>query len=79
MHVFIWYDEKIFTVEAVSHIQNDKLYVRDAGDLPEGNRTYLRRMKPARVMVWAAVASDGSKSPQVFIEKGVKVNTKVYI
>ena len=36
-------------------------------------------MKPAGVMVWAAVTSDGSKSPLVFIEVSVKVNTQVYI
>ena len=37
-------------------------------------RTRLRRQKPADVMVWAAVASDGSKGTMVFIEEGVKVN-----
>ena len=29
-------------------------------------------------MVWAAVASDGQKSPLVFIPEGVKVNKQVY-
>ena len=78
-NVFIWSDEKIFTVEAVTNTQNDRLYAHNAEDLPEGSRTHFRRMKPAGVMVWAAVASDGSKSPLIFIKEGVKVNTQLYI
>lgn len=77
--VFIWSDEKMFTVEAILNRQNDRLYARDAQDLPEGSRSHFRRIKPAGVMVWAAVASDGSKSPLVFIPEGVKVNSAVYI
>ena len=50
-HVFIWSDEKIFTMEAVTNTQNDWLYTRDAGDLLECSRTHLRRIKPAEVMV----------------------------
>lgn len=30
-------------------------------------------------MVWAALASDGSKSPLVFIQEGVKVNSQDYL
>ena len=30
-------------------------------------------------MVWAAVSDCGKKSPLVFIEKGVKINTEVYL
>ena len=48
-------DGKIFTVEAVTNAQNDRLYARDAGDLPEGSRTHLRRMKPATVMEHAYI------------------------
>ena len=50
-------------------INTHRLYARAAGDLSEGSRTHLRRMKPAGVMVWAEVATDGSKSPLVFIEE----------
>ena len=76
-HVFIWFDdEKIFTVEAVTHTRNNKLYARDAEDLPKDSSTHFCRMKPAGVMVWAAVASDGSSSPSVFIDEGVNVNTQ---
>ena len=36
----------------------------------------ILRVEPVSVMVWAAVASDGSKSRLVFIEEGVEVNRK---
>ena len=68
-HVFIWSNKKIFTVEAVTSRQNDRMCARDVEDLPVGSCTQLRRMKPAKEMVWTAVASDGSKSPLVFIDK----------
>ena len=67
-YVFIWSDEKISTNK-----HNGRLYARDAGGLPEGSLSHLRRMKSAEVMVWAAVASDVSKFPLVF----VRVNTQV--
>ena len=68
----MWSDEKIFAVEAVTNTQNGRLYARDAGDLPEGgsSSSHLRRMKQFGVMLWAAVASDGSKSPSVIIDRG---------
>lgn len=75
----IWSDEKVFTVQAVNNPQNDRVYAANPGDLPEGSRAHLRRQKPAGVMVWAAVGSDGSTSPLVFIDEGVKINSNVYI
>ena len=50
-NVFIWFDEKIVSVEAVTKTQNDSLYACDAGDLVESSRTHLRRMKPVGEMV----------------------------
>ena len=40
-YVFIWSDEKISTVKAVTNTQNDRLYARDAGDLPEGPYLFM--------------------------------------
>ena len=77
--VLVWSAEKIFTVQVVVNSQNDRVYAHRAQHLPEGCRTHFRRQKPAGVMVWAAVASDGSKSPFVFIQEGVKVNSQVYL
>ena len=71
---FIWSDEKIFTVEPQINQQNDRILADGPSGVDPAVRTVFRRQKPADVMVWAAVASDGSKGPMVFIEEGVKVN-----
>ena len=77
-HVFIWFDEKIFTVEAVTNTQNDGLYAREAG-------ICLKVVLPNYAIWnqlewwWPAIASDGSMFPLVFIEEGFKVNTQVYM
>lgn len=51
-----------------------------ARNIPEGVRAHFKRQKRIAVMVWAdvTVVSDGLKSYLVFIEKGAKVNSKVY-
>lgn len=77
--VLIWCDEKIFTVQAAVNSQNDRVYAHSAQRLPEGYRTNFCRQKPVGVMVWAAVASNGSKSHLVFIQEGVKMNSQVYL
>ncbi|XP_014772692.1 uncharacterized protein LOC106870959 [Octopus bimaculoides] len=74
----IWSDEKIFTVEAVTNRQNDRLYARNAGDSLECSKSHFCHQKPTSLMVWATVASDGSKSPLIFIDVGVKINSEVY-
>ena len=77
--VLIWSDEKMFAVESVTNNQNDRVYAHGPGDLSINVRSHLIRQKPASVIVWAAVASDGSKSPLVVIDEGVKVNSQVYL
>ncbi|KAG1662924.1 Transposable element Tcb2 transposase [Nymphon striatum] len=69
----------MFTVEAVEKTQNDRILAESSNAVPEGSQKLFRRMKPAGVMVWAAVSSDGRKSPLVFIEQGTKVNSVVYM
>lgn len=76
---FIWSDEKIFTVEPQINQQNDRVLGKSTSSIDPAIRTVYRRQKPAGVMVWAAVASDGTKSPLVFIKEGVKVNSQVYL
>ena len=69
----------MFTVEAVTNSKNDRVYAHSSRDLSVNVRSHLRRQKPASVMVWAAVASDGTKSPLIVIDEGVKVNSQVYL
>ena len=71
---FIWSDEKIFTMEPQINQQNARILADGPSGVDPAVRTVFRRQKPADVMVWAAVAPDGSKGPVVFIEEGVKVN-----
>ena len=71
---FTWSDEKIFAVESQINQQNARILADGQSGVDPAVRTVFRRQKPADVMVWAAVASDGSKGPMVFIEEGVKVN-----
>ena len=59
-------DSWIFTMEAVTKMQNNKLQE-------------ISRIKPVRVMVWDEVAFDRSKSPLVFTDVSVEVNMQVYI
>ena len=49
--VFIWSDEKMFTVEAVTNKQNDRVYAHSPGDLSVNVRSHLNRQKPASVIV----------------------------
>ena len=70
---------KIFTVEAVSNSPNDRIYAHRAPKLADGSRTVFRRQHAAGVMVWAAVGSDGSKSPFISIEEGGKLNSVLYM
>ena len=77
--IFIWSDEKIFTVEAVLNRQNDQIYTHDAKHFPEGSRSHLRHDKPVDVMVWVAVVSNVSKSPLLFIPEEITVNSQIYV
>lgn len=66
------------TVEAAVNYQNDRLYVTLTEIILENIRTDFKRQKEIGVMVWAAVDSEGSKSPLGFIEEVVKMNSIVY-
>lgn len=77
--VMIWSDENVFTVQAVTNQQNDRACAANNNDLPQGSRMHFRRQKPAGLMVWAAMASDGNKSLLLFVEEGMKVNSGVYL
>lgn len=76
---FIWSDEKIFTIQPALNRQNDRIRGTCQAELEQDLRLVTRAQSPASIMVWAAVASDGRKSPLVFIDKGAKVNSDVYI
>ena len=74
----IFSDEKIFTVERSHNSQNTRQL------LPKGSRTSAnaeftgRSNFPQSVIVWAGVCSMG-KTPLIFIDKGIKVNSVIYV
>lgn len=70
-------DEKVFSVEQYHNHHNDRELL-PKGSYKDPNRTRVTRSQgPANVMVWAGVCATG-KTPLVFVEKGVKVNSTVY-
>lgn len=67
-------DEKLFTVEQVFNHQNDRIWSAEA---PASTRMVQRRQKPKALMVWGGICASG-KTPLIFIEEGVKINSSVY-
>ncbi|KAI6657127.1 hypothetical protein LOD99_15913 [Oopsacas minuta] len=74
----VFSDEKIFTVEMAYNRQNSRILAPDQKSISSSIRTSKRTQKPASVMVWGAITSDG-RTPLVFIDKGVKINKEVYV
>ncbi len=75
----LWTDEKLFTVEAVHNVRNDQVLGTSKEALGINVLSHFRHQKPASVMVWARVTSDGKKTPLIFIEEGVKIITAMYL
>lgn len=65
-------------MKAVVNYQNNRMYVTSPRNIIKGDRTHFKQQKPTVVVVSETVASDGPKSPLVFIEEAVKVNNRVY-
>ncbi len=73
-----WSDEKVFTVQPHFNTQTDRVLGSNINSIPLHHRSVFRRQKPASVMVWAGVMSDGKKLPLIFIDMGVKINRWKY-
>ncbi|KAK0416547.1 hypothetical protein QR680_012554 [Steinernema hermaphroditum] len=70
----VFSDEKIFTIEAVHNSQNHRqLLPKGSPRTKRVERSHFR----ASVMVWAGICATG-KTPLVFVEKGVKIDSLVY-
>jgi hypothetical protein len=77
--VVIYSDEKLFDIEKKFNVQNTRVLSKDINTVDPSNRFVYKRQKPASVMIWAAVASNGKKSPIFVIPDGVKINQEVYL
>jgi inhibitor of nuclear factor kappa-B kinase subunit alpha len=76
-HSILFTDEKIFTIERHHNHQNDRQLLPVGSSTSPKSKIVSRSHFPASVMVWGGICATG-KTPLVFIEKGVKVSSKVY-
>ena len=74
----VWSDEKIFTVEQAHNRRNDRVISKNYADIPYEKKIVYRTMKPASLMIWAALSKTW-RSPLLFVEEKIKINAKMYI
>ena len=67
-------DEKIFTIEQSFNSQNDRIWAESS---PGEDVIVTRIQKPVSIMVWGGISAT-SKTPLLFLEKGVKMNQNTY-
>ncbi len=75
--VVIYTDEKLFYVQTHVNKQNDRILMPVHCADPS-LRIVRRRKNPTKVMVFAAVASDGTVMDPVIFPSGTNINSKVY-
>jgi inhibitor of nuclear factor kappa-B kinase subunit alpha len=73
----VFSDEKPFIIEQFVNKQNDRVYLPQRSAENLNHRLATRNQAPAMVMVWAAVSAE-SRSPLVFVDRGVKINAEYY-
>ena len=75
----LWTDEKLFTIQAIHNPQNDHIWMKNKESVPVELQSSFRRQKPASVMVWVGVTSNGLKTLLIFVKDGIKVNQHIYL
>jgi len=73
----LWSDEKVFTVEVAKNAQNHRQLLSPALKNTRKRKVATKSLFPKSLMVWGGVSASG-KTPLIFINKGVKINAKVY-
>lgn len=74
---FVFTDEKIFTIRQKHNSHNDRVWCTDPWSMEPEKKIVQKKQGEKSVMVWAGIHRNG-KTPLIFLEKGVKVNQKVY-
>ena len=77
-NIFVRSDEKMFTVEAVTNKQIDSVYARMSRDLLVTTEVISDVSKLFALWFGLLLRQLGGKSPFVFIDESVKVNSQVY-
>ncbi len=75
--ILLFQDEKYFTLEKYHNRRNSKVVLRQ-GDLEDQRRFHGAAQRPAGVMFFGVVASNGLVAPPIFVEPGLKINAPAY-
>lgn len=70
-------NEKIFTIEQATNVQNDRILATSSSAIPEHLKFVERNYHPLSVMVWAGI-SKNAHTKLIFIPEGVRITAKVY-
>ena len=76
--LWVFTDEKIFTVEQSHNHQNDRVWTTNISEVPDAAKLAQKNQDSTSVMVWGGIYS-GGKTPLIFLEKGIQINQDVYI
>jgi len=78
--VILFTDEKYFTVDPVSNSRHDR-YISDkhVSEVPDRVRFAPQTKHPSQVMMFGLVSSDGKKMDPVFLDSGLRLDSKLYI
>jgi len=70
-------DEKLFTIEASSNQQNDRILATQVSAILDDMRIVAHTQCPKSVMVWAGVSAR-CRTKLIFVSEGVKINSAIY-
>ncbi|VDO77952.1 unnamed protein product [Heligmosomoides polygyrus] len=73
----IWTDEKISAIEVAHNSQSQRQLLPPSRNRSPERRVLHRTLFPKTVMAWAGITLD-KKTPLVFVDRSVKINTEVY-
>ena len=73
-------DEKVFTVDKVSNSRTDR-YISSlrVEDVLKHVRIIGQTKHPTSIIIFGLIWSDGEKMPPVFIDSGIRMDSKKYI
>ena len=76
---FAYQDEKDFTLEVPTNIQNNRVYLQGKKDqVPDENLFHQKNKQSIKVMVSACLTWNGATKPFFVNGCGVKMNAKTY-
>ena len=77
--VFIWSNKNILAVKTVLNRQNDRIYIRDVKDLPDGSQSHLHPVKQVGVNGMGCSCLQWVQIFFFFIPEGIMINRLIYI